>query len=136
MKVRISVYRGLLILVLLAGAFGYGAFGQAELQPWGNITGIRVDGQLMAFQSSIRVVGTDSRITSTGKERQQPKYSRSGNVQTVTTQMNNLYFTERVEDSAAGIAKVTIQCTSKTDTTIRGIYLCIELPEYYKGAKM
>jgi hypothetical protein len=34
-------------------------FGQTEAEPWGNITGIRIDGQLMAFESNISVVQKD-----------------------------------------------------------------------------
>jgi len=53
------------------------ACGQAEVEPWGNITGIRKNGQLFDFESSIRVVSTDRKhAASTAKEKQRPHYKR------------------------------------------------------------
>jgi hypothetical protein len=102
---------------------------QTELQPWGNITGIRIDGQLMSFESSLCVVaGKDwSKINATGKEKQRPKYIRDENAQVVTTRIDSLYFTERVEDVNANTAKISVEVTSKADANITGVYFCIEL---------
>jgi O-glycosyl hydrolase len=111
--------------------------GQAQVQPWGNITGIRIKGELMQFESSIKVAEGDwSKIISTGKEKQRPKYIRdSSNRQVVSANIGNLFFTEKVEDINTGTVRVDIQFTSKADTTIAGAFFCIEIPynDYAKG---
>ncbi len=119
----------LVIGILMQGFFVTQAYGQPEVAPWGNMTGIRVEGQLMEFESSLCVVGKDwSQITATAKERQRPKYTREGNTQIISTRMDSLLFTEKVEGAGTGLAKVSIQLTSRADTNITGAFFCIELP--------
>ena len=69
-----SVIMTLVIGILVPG-MGYG---QAVLQPWGNLSGIRIEGQLMDFGTSIRVLGKGGELLQalTGKERQHPHYDR------------------------------------------------------------
>ncbi len=104
-------------------------FGQTELQAWGNITGIRVQGELMGFESSLRVVGTNwSSVNSTGKEQQSPKFSRDSlGQQVVVTQLGGISFTETVGDAGTGKARVTIRFASARDTSIAGLFFCIRL---------
>lgn len=105
------------------------AFSQAEVAAWGNMKGIRVDGQLMEFETSMRVVSEDwSQITATGKERQRPKYDREGRNQVVTTRIDSVYLKETVEDTGTGQAKVTVQATSRADTSIAGVFFSVALP--------
>ena len=109
---------------------------QTEVMAWGNITGIRVEGQLMEFESSIRVVARDwSRINATGKERQRPKYDREGEMQTVTTDFGGFRFSQEVKENGSGSSIVKIMCTADKDTIINGVYFCIDLPaKYYSAA--
>src|SRR5258707_12175671 len=89
---RISFAKLLLILIIVF-AFVNDAYSQAELEPWGNITGIRKHGQLFEFESSIKVVSTNwTRFVSTGKERQRPHYKRNDDEQEVTTNIDSLFF--------------------------------------------
>lgn len=128
----------LIIVCFLQAIFFNNVHAQAELQPWGNLTGIRIEGQLMQFESSIKVAGKDwSEIISTGKEMQRPKYTRDDSIrQTVSTNLNNLFFKEKIEDLGTGKASVDIQFTSKADSSITGAFFCIELPdnEYAGGS--
>ena len=118
----------LIIIYFLQAIFINNATAQTEVEPWGNITGIRVDGQLMQFESSICVVAKDwAQLNATAKERQHPKYIREGNTQIVTTRIDSFHFTEKVEDINANTAKVSVECISKTDANINGIFFCIEL---------
>ena len=106
---------------------------------WGNITGIRVEGQLMEFESSLRVVEKGwMHYSATGKEKQQPKYDRDGLKQIITTGMNGFRFSEIVEESGKGLASVTIKSNSPvTDTLIEGVFFCIDLPgKYYSDSKI
>jgi hypothetical protein len=104
-------------------------FAQAELEPWGNLTGIRVDGELMNLESNLSVVKNDwTNIVSTAKEAQRPKYSRNGKQQIVTTNIDSLYFSETIEDIDKGIAKISVKVTSTIDQPLKGIYFSIFLP--------
>lgn len=108
-------------------------FGQAEAEPWGNMKGIRINGQLMEFGSSLNVVKKDwSAMQATGKEKQRPGYVRRGNQQIISTNIDSLYFTETVEDAEKGSAKIKVQLISKGDEPLEGVYFNLSLPaEYY-----
>jgi hypothetical protein len=127
-------YFGIMQLCLLMVIFSQviivkKSYGQTDLEPWGNIRGIRIDGQLMDFESSLRIVGKDwTVIRYSAKEKQQPHYSRSANKQLVTTRLDSFYFTEQVEDLEVGKAKVDIRFVSHADTLITGAFFSIELP--------
>lgn len=104
-------------------------FGQAELQPWGNMNGIRIDGHLVEFESNISVVQKNwTDIKATGKEKQRPRYSRKGNQQIVTTNIDSLDFTETVEDAGKGGANINVQLTSKADVPLEGVFFALSLP--------
>ncbi|MDD3160373.1 MAG: hypothetical protein PHX49_00405 [Bacteroidales bacterium] len=91
---------------------------QTEVMAWGNMTGVRVDGELIEFESSLRVAADGwSTIQATGKERQRPSYHREGERQTVTTRIGKLTFKQVVTDMQRGVAQVEI--TTKSDTTLR-----------------
>lgn len=112
--------------------------GQPEVMAWGNMTGIRIDGQLMEFESSLRVVekGWKS-LTATGKERQRPKYDRDGLKQTITTEIQGVKFSQVIEECSKGCAVVTINSAATKDTTIEGVFLCIDLPgRWYSGSSV
>lgn len=124
-------YKTGLVCLFLLGLASEQLYGQAELAPWGNILGIRVEGQLMEFESSLRVVGSDwTQIGSTGKEKQRPRYTREGTKQVVATNLNNsLSFTESVENIGKGLARVEVQFTSKVDTTLLGAFFSVMIPD-------
>ena len=108
---------------------------QTEVMAWGNITGIRVEGQLMEFESSIRIVARDwKRINATGKERQRPKYDREGETQSVSTDFGGFRFSQEVKENGTGSSIVKIMCTADKDTVINGTYFCIDLPLKYYSA--
>ncbi|MBS1231783.1 MAG: hypothetical protein H6R35_621, partial [Bacteroidetes bacterium] len=105
---------------------------QPEVMAWGNITGIRIDGQLMEFETSLRVVEKSwVSLNATGKERQQPKYDREGTVQTVNTSMRGIRFFETVDECDRGCAIVKIKTTAEKDTLLEGVFFCIDLPAVY-----
>ena len=113
------------------------AAAQSEVMAWGNLTGIRVDGQLMEFESSLRVVTKGwQNINATGKERQSPKYDREGQKQTITTAIRGLRFTEMVEECGRGCVSVSIKTTAEKDTLIQGVFFCIDLPGRYYSDTM
>ncbi len=102
---------------------------QTEVEPWGNITGIRIDGQLMEFESSLRVVGKDwATVTATAQEKQRPRYSRDGNRQIIVTRVDSLRFVEAIEDIGEGQARVEIAVGDRTDSKVDGAFFSIALP--------
>lgn len=127
-----------LALICCAFTFIINAYGQAELQPWGNITGIRSHGQLYKFESSLRIVSTDRKhVTSTAKEKQQPHYRRvNDDEQEVTSWVDSLYFKENVREDGSGKIKVTVNVTSHKDTALQGIYFCVTLPPEMLNAEL
>ena len=98
--------------LLLAILTATRALAQPEVEPWGNFNGIRVDGQLMEFHTSIKTLSADGKTNATAKERQNPKYRRDGNRQIITSHLDSLYFTETIEDAGAGKARITITTTA------------------------
>lgn len=103
-------------------------YAQAELMPWGNLTGIRIKGQLMEFATSLNVMNRFSDVKSTGKERQQPLFKREANTQIVTTTVAGIQFTETVKDSGQGSAVITIKYEAVQNMDATGIYLGVRLP--------
>jgi hypothetical protein len=102
---------------------------QTEVMAWGNMTGIRVEGQLIEFESSFRVVETGwSGVDFTGRERQSTQYSRNGNIQTVKSSVRRVNFEQIVEDKGKGIASVSLIYNSDTTRKVEGVYYGFELP--------
>ncbi len=133
---RFSVRAFLLSVLILASASR--TYAQSEVMAWGNLTGIRVDGQLMEFESSLRIVNKDwQNISASGKERQSPKYDRDGLKQTVTTGIRGFRFIEVIEECDKGCVKVSVKTTAEKDTVIDGVFFCIDLPgRYYSNASV
>ncbi|MDR1356617.1 MAG: hypothetical protein LBJ58_02990 [Tannerellaceae bacterium] len=116
-------------LVVLLGLMPGTISAQTEVMAWGNMTGIRVEGQLIEFESSFRVVETGwTDMDFTGRERQNTQYSRSGEAQTVKSSVKRVNFEQTVEDKGKGIAAVSLSYTSDTARRVEGVYYGLELP--------
>ena len=122
--------KSILLLLLFHVSFS-SLFSQVEIEPWGNLSGIRINGQLMEVQSNIAVVKDWSSIRATGKEMQRPKYVRNGPRQIITTNIDSLYFTETVEDAGGGKAKLSVELLPKNDAAVTGVFLRLVLPQQY-----
>ena len=74
------------IVVLLCGILSLPRSAQTEEMAWSNITGVRGDGELIDFESSLRVGTVKGDMEITGKENQvRPVFHREGDMQEVTT---------------------------------------------------
>jgi len=111
-------------------AFVSEAYCQAEVEPWGNITGIRKHGQLFEFESAIKAK-KGNYFNATGKERQKPHYKRDGDEQIITSNLDSLFFKETVKDLSAGKIQVTITLNAHVDNNLDGVYFCLTLPDKY-----
>ncbi|WP_375437160.1 hypothetical protein [uncultured Hymenobacter sp.] len=116
-------------------AFVSQVYGQAEVTPWGNVLGMRVQGQLLEFETSLRTVGPNwARRAATGKERQRPGYKRDGTKHVITTLVDSVAFTETVEDTAPGQANVTVALQALTNRELQGAYFVLAVPRDSYGA--
>ena len=110
---------------------------QTEVMAWGNLTGIRIEGQLIEFESSFRVVESNwSGMDFTGRERQQTRFGRDGAVAKVNSAVKRVSFEQTVEDKAKGVAAVNLSFQSDTTRKVEGVYYCFALPakRYAAGA--
>ena len=124
---RIRFLAAMVLSLFLLGVEN--SFAQAELTAWGNLNGVRIDGQLMKFTSSICLIGPSmTDVTATGKEKQRPIYTRNGNKQVVTTELSQCSFTETVQDNERGMATITVKAKAVADTTLTGAFVCFDLP--------
>ncbi|NML67874.1 hypothetical protein HHL22_21955 [Hymenobacter sp. RP-2-7] len=122
-------------LLALAGA-PHLAHAQAELAPWGNLRGLRVQGQLLEVPTSLQVLPPGGRAAVvTAHERQRPTYTRQGARQLVATRLDSLALRETVEDTGAGQATLTVQATNEAVRPALGAFLSLGLPPAaYAGA--
>lgn len=104
-------------------------FAQPEVYPWGNISGIRLDGELMEVNSSLGLVGAGwSDVFKTAKEEARYQYSRKGNTQSTSVSIDKFFFDQSVEALGAGRANVRINFRNEADTSIIGTFFILDLP--------
>ena len=103
--------------------------GQPEVYPWGNVSGIRLDGELIEVNSTLGYVGTDwSFVRRTAKERARYSYTRSDATQNTTVSIGDFIYDQSVEDLGAGMANIRINHRNEADTSIIGTFFMLELP--------
>ncbi len=119
---------GSMLLFLSLGGF-VNLYGQAECTAWGNVDGIRVDGELMKFETSIRVIQKNwIDYSQTAKEKQRPSFVRRGSKAIINTMLDSLEVEETVQDTGKGKAAIFVKMTAIGDTAVKGAYFTIELP--------
>ena len=136
--------KGIFVLVcfamqcLLCMAQG-GAVGNvhSEVMAWSNITGVRLDGELIDFESALCVGTPGGRMEKTGRERQQNiRYHREGQTQIVDIPLHGAHFHQEVTDMNG--RQVKIQLDVEADETLReGAYFSMAFaPKHYADAKI
>ena len=107
----------------------------SEVMAWSNITGVRLDGELIDFESALCVGTPRAEIEKTGRERQQNvKYSREGLTQIVDIPLHGAHFHQEVTDLNEN--QVRIKLNVEADETLReGAFFSMAFaPRYYKDA--
>jgi hypothetical protein len=118
--------------VLIVAAFlANDARAQAEFTTWGNITGIRIDNQLMEFNSSLAVENQWGDTWRTRKEGQDIDFRRDGSKKIFTYEMKDLEWTKSIETLGKGKAEVEVSFLSPKDTLINAAYFTIDLPREF-----
>ncbi len=117
-------------MILLSIGYFCTASAQPEVMAWGNLNGIRVQGELLEFETSLSVIGASLRqVSQTAKEQQRPRYERENGRQIVTTTLGGIEFVESVKDVGDGAALIIVNATATADTSISGAFFCLELPD-------
>ena len=140
---ELRILLGLSALAALIGCAGpklVSTLDKPEVMAWGNLNGIRVEGELMPFKTSLRVVRANwAKFNETAKERekQRQRYSRRGNVRAASAIVDSFFCKQTFEETGPGIATIAVQCSSRVDTNFAGIFFYIELPDSdYANAKV
>ncbi|MCX2836621.1 hypothetical protein OQ279_00535 [Salinimicrobium sp. MT39] len=107
------------------------ASAQAEFTTWGNMTGIRVDNQLMEFNSSLAVENQWGETWRTRKEGQEIDFKREGPQKVFSYQMKNLKWTQAIETLGDAKAEVEVTFVSPKDTLLNAAYFTIDLPKEF-----
>ena len=96
-----------------------------EVMAWSNITGVRMEGELVDFESTLRVGNPDGYMEATGRERQNNvRYHREGASQIVNIPLHGAHFTQKVTD--VDRQTVHLEWTAEADETLdEGAYFCI-----------
>lgn len=110
---------------------------QTEVMAWSNITGVRVDGELMDFESSLCVGELKGDMEVSGKEKQvRPHYHRDGDTQEVTTTLRGVKFNQKVTDIERGWVEISIDALSDTVLNQAAYFRLVLGPEQYRDAKI
>jgi hypothetical protein len=104
---------------------------QAEFTTWGNMTGIRIDNQLMEFNSSLAVENQWGETWRTRKEGQDIDFKREGSKKIFSYQMKDLKLTKTIETLGDAKAEVEVTFVSPKDTLINAAYFTIDLPKEF-----
>src|SRR5579871_3999812 len=121
------------IVALLLTVTGLTATAQPQLEPWGNLSGILVDGQLLECNTSIQTVDAAGQANATWKERQNPKYTRNGDQRIVSIRLDSLYLNEIVTPAGPGGARFIITATAHADINSRITYFTLDIPSGSAG---
>ena len=71
----------------------------SEVMAWSNIIGVRMDGELIDFESALCVGIPGGKIEKTGRERQRNvRYRRNGHTQIVDIPLHGAHFHQEVTD--------------------------------------
>lgn len=106
-----------------------------EVMAWSNITGVRLEGELIDFESTLRVGTPDGDIETTGREKQRGiQYRREGNSQITVTPINGVTVTQTVTD--VDMSTVNLAWSAQADEDGDGsAYFCLAFePKYYADA--
>jgi hypothetical protein len=110
---------------------------QSEVYPWSNISGIRVDGELIELNSSFCIIGSEwTQIRKTAKERASYNFVRDGNTQTTRVSIGAFHYDQSVEDLGGGTSNIRINFRNDTDTSLVGTFFLLELPASKYGDAM
>ena len=122
-----SLFNFLFILLCYSSIFA-----QAEFTTWGNMTGIRVNNQLMEFNSRLVLMKSDwKNAWITRKEGQKTDFERNKVAKIFSYEMDSIQWKQSIGDVGEGKANVKIDFNSPDSLRLNGAFFRIELPKNY-----
>src|SRR5690606_8315786 len=115
-----KIFPALALLTMIL--FPNQGFTQAEFTTWGNMTGIRVENQLMKFTTSLAIVNQNDYTRRTRKEGQDIDFKRDGARKVFSYKMNDLNWEKSIETLDMGEARVEVSFSSSRDTIINAAF--------------
>jgi hypothetical protein len=129
-----------MLLILISG---WDVCAQPDCTPWGNLLGIRMEGQLMQVETSLRTIDSDwlgfVQSSKYNWEDPLPLFTVDEPTTTVShhLQGTTLNYTTRMIDCGPGQARQEYDIEVKEHLPAAGTYYCVELPaEDYENAKV
>ena len=109
-----------------------------EVMAWGNMTGVRLEGELIDFESTLRTGIEGGDMESSGREKQNGvRYSRTGNCQTTVTPMHNgVVFTQTVTDVDKSTLRLEWNVKAQRDASGSAWFCMSFSPRYYSDARI
>ena len=108
-------------------------FAQVEFTTWGNLTGIRVEKQLLEFNSSLIVVDQFNNERITIKEGQNISFKRDLEEKIFSFDMDSILWKKTIRSTDNGVAITKIDFSSTMDTILNGAYFRITLPAEFNA---
>lgn len=110
---------------------------QTEVMAWSNMTGVRLEGELIDFESSLRVGTIGGEMEKSGREKQQRiRYRREGKTQQTITPMHGSEFIQTVTDMDQQTVALHWQAEAKDDLD-ESAWFCITFSaNHYAKAKI
>lgn len=120
--------------LLLVGFLAQALNAETILTPWGNLHGIRIQGELVEFEAGLRVVQPDwAGFSAAAKYLQRPSYSRSAHQRFVNSKLTGLAFRQVLTEAAPGEAELTMEVAAEEDLKMAGVFYCLDLPGHEFG---
>ncbi|CAN5600838.1 hypothetical protein BH09PLA1_BH09PLA1_26430 [soil metagenome] len=111
------------------------ALGQAELSGWGNLRGLRVDGELVDITTSIAIAspGWKQFAQSAHWRTRKSTYAREGDTIVCTGEISigrgpAVSFRETVRGSGPDAARIELELTAQDDLELEGAFVFIKVP--------
>jgi O-glycosyl hydrolase len=117
--------------------FGGELMAQVECSGWGELRGIRIDGQLVPVITSIEIVGPGWKQTAQTAHWKTRKstYAREGKNIITTGQLGLgarapqlVSFRQTASDTSPGAADIKVEITADTDVELAGAYIFVSVP--------
>ncbi|MBC8109302.1 MAG: hypothetical protein H7Z14_22150 [Anaerolineae bacterium] len=128
----ITIAAGILCAIALCSS---GAMAQAEMNGWGNLRGLRIDGELIPITTSIAIASPgwkESAQTAHWRTRKST-YTHEGDAILVTGEISiargpAVTFRQTVKSSASGAATIELELTAQGDLDLEGAYFFVKVP--------
>jgi hypothetical protein len=105
------------------------AAAQVELEQWGNVRGLRVEGHLFPFETSLALAREDGSLAArTAHYANRSAYTREGARQRVKVWLRDVAFDEAIEDTGPGAARVDVSFTAEEDVPAAEAVFCVDVP--------